>query len=494
MTFFKQFPEFVDQDSRAVRGFSPVTIETLDSRHSASLPKWVVDGNTVLDLGSCLGATGHWVLSNGCKHYTGVEVQERLAQDSNNLLSKYWTTDQYTIAQEDIREFLDKEIAAGKKYDVVVMIGVIYAFLDTFGILKKVSELCSYTLVIDSLYPWFMTGPDIPMLDVINYQNINSSDSGSAFQGAGCRPSPKAMRVMMGALGFADKEGLIFPELLSDKTVHDSYNTPLERSNSRVHSSYNYKVPARYMLRFFNTNEFLVKQVSDYVVTNDSSKKVEMAKAPNIIINPIWSFDETVANRFQQEAETHIPDYARVIDMCLDYTKQVYGDNKSISIIDVGSALGNTMSKYFDQGYTNITGVDNSKAMIKASKYPSLVKESSQFPTDQTYDVILANWTLHFINEREQYIKDIFNSMNPGGILILSDKMDHTIETENLYYDFKRANGVTEEVIQAKKNALIGILTTKPLRWYLDTLQNLGFTDVQVVNSRFMFSTIYARK
>jgi 2-polyprenyl-3-methyl-5-hydroxy-6-metoxy-1,4-benzoquinol methylase len=110
------------------------------------------------------------------------------------------------------------------------------------------------------------------------------------------------------------------------------------------------------------------------------------------------------------------------------------------------------------------------------------------------YDVVLANWTLHFVAEREQYIKDIYNSLNHNGMLILSDKMDHSLETENLYYDFKRANGVPEEVIQKKKSALTGVLVTKPLQWYLDILKETGFFDIQVVNSRYMFSTIYARK
>ena len=82
MSFFTQFPEFVAQDSRKDRGFSPVTIETLDNRHLVTTPKWLVEDMTVLDLGSCLGATGHWSLSQECKHYTGVEVQPELASTS----------------------------------------------------------------------------------------------------------------------------------------------------------------------------------------------------------------------------------------------------------------------------------------------------------------------------------------------------------------------------------------------------------------------------
>lgn len=490
MGFFANFEEFVEYDSRAGRGFSPITPETLDNRHEVTLPKWVVEGSTVLDLGSCIGATGHWSLSHGCTHYTGVEVQPKLVETSRELLAKHWSSDKFEVVQSDVREFLKKEVEAGKKYDVIVMIGIVYAFLDPYTFLEQVTKLCNYAIVIDSLYPWNMVSPNVPMNDVIRVQHINSSDEGNvAFLGAGCRISPEATRIMMDTLGFEDREGVLMPKPLSDKSLHDTYNTPIERPGSK-----SYRLPARWLMRFYNTGVSNIKPVGDYVRDNVSRSKTDMAKAPVMAAASSWSFDESVAQRFQTEAETHIPDYARVIDLCIDLTKQVYDTNLDVSIIDVGSALGNTMDKFIEQGYSNVFGVDNSEAMIKSSKYPDLTILSNNFPVDKEYDVVLANWTLHFINEREEYLRDIYNSMSTGGLLVLSDKMEHSQEIENLYYDFKRANGVSEEVIQKKKLALVGILTTRPLQWYLDTLKTIGFSGIQVVNSKFMFSTIYARK
>lgn len=489
MYFFDDFPDFVNFDSRKNRGYSPVTAESLDKRHEVSLPKWLVEGATVLDLGSCLGATGHWVLSKGCKHYTGVEVQPELADKSKTLLARHWQQDQFEIIEQDIRTFLDQQISLGKKYDVVILVGVIYAFLDTYGILEKVSKVCDHVLLIDSLYPWFMVGPDVAIINVINIQQINSSTDNMAFMGAGSRPSPNAVRIMMGVFGFEDKEGLLKPVPLDDKTKHDTYNVPIERPGGR-----SYPVPARFIMRFYNTGNVRWNEVGNHVSNNQLDNRVPMSKAPPYEIAKSWVFDESVAKRFQQEAETHIPDYNRVIDMGISLTKQVFGNNKDISIIDVGSALGHTMDRYIQDGYTNVSGVDNSDSMIKSSKYPDKVILSNTFPVENSYDVVLANWTLHFIADRERYITDIFNSMNSGGMLIISDKMEHTVELENLYYDFKRSNGVPEDVIQQKKLALIGILTTRPLTWYIETLKSIGFFDIQVVNSRYMFSTIYARK
>ena len=139
----------------------------------------------------------------------------------------------------------------------------------------------------------------------------------------------------------------------------------------------------------------------------------------------IWKFDNSVADRFDQEANTNIPDYQRVIQLCLDIAKEK--DLKSI--IDVGAALGYTIDKFIKEGYTDVEGVDNSEAMINSDL--NLAKGriifSSTFPKHRKYDMVLANWTLHFVDERIKYIQDIYNGLNDGGVLILTDK---TIQTK----------------------------------------------------------------
>jgi trans-aconitate methyltransferase len=212
------------------------------------------------------------------------------------------------------------------------------------------------------------------------------------------------------------------------------------------------------------------------------------------IVESSWVFDHSVAQRFQQEATTHIPDYQRVINLCLSCTQQVFGNRKDIRIIDVGSALGATMHEFISRGYTQTFGIDNSKDMICSSQYPDRVTLCDQFVTDGLWDVVLANWTLHFVQQRKEYLEQILHNMNAGGLLIITDKMHHTDAIENLYYDFKRANGVSEETIQKKKIALDGVLITRPLSWYLEVLDELGFQDIQVINTCYMFSTLYARK
>lgn len=483
--FFEKYPEFVESDSRKVRGWNPVTVDTLNKRHEVCAPKWLVEDHSVLDLGSCLGATGHWVLSNGARDYTGVEVQEQMATTSQKLLSKHWSPNQFTIVNKDIRSFLKQEIEYGHKYDVIFAMGVTYAFLNTYELLEDITKLCKYAVVFDNIYPNCMISPDVSIIDFHREQHINSSTAGVAYHGAGARVSPNALRVMMESFGFQDKEGLLYPKKLEDDNVHNAWLSIVRRP------SQSYPLPSRYIMRLYNMEHITVRQVADNVINSNQKSTAKMIDNPTI--EKQWEFNEDVANTFYREAEVHIPDYHRVISLCADVTKQVYGKNKEIKIIDVGSAIGTTVEFMKHKGYPNSYGVECSASMISKSVYKENIIHSDQFP-EGDWNVVMANWTLHFIHERKEYLQSIYNNMSGNGILLLTDKMDHTVEIEELYHKMKLDNGATREEVERKKASLVGVLTTKPLTWYIETLRNIGFVNIQVINSKYMFNTIYARK
>lgn len=205
----------------------------------------------------------------------------------------------------------------------------------------------------------------------------------------------------------------------------------------------------------------------------------------------MWQFDDDVANRFQAEAENNIPDYNRVINLCIDVAnKEFTHDSK---VVDVGSALGNTLNEFIKAGYTNVIGVESSTNMIAKSLHKDKVLLSDKFP-NITADIVLANWTLHFVNEREEYIRSVYKNLNDNGVFILTDKTTQSESIKELYYDFKRSNGVTEEYIASKEIQLEGVLVTYPAWWYFDMLQLAGFKDVQILNSKYGFVTYYCKK
>jgi SAM-dependent methyltransferase len=490
MNFFKNFPEFVDLDSRKYRESNPINSETLDTRHEVALPREVVENCTVLDLGSCLGATGHWVLSNGCFHYTGVEIQPKMVEDSRSLLSKYWRVDQFTIVKQDIRDFLKQSILENKKWDVVVAVGVVYAFLDTYGFLKEITEVANKVVVIDSLYPRIMS--KFPSIDILRDQNINSQEKHTVFLGAGARPDPRALKILMESLNFISRDGLLHPRPLIDKSVHDTYNTIIDRPWD---TDKRWKFPSRYIIRFDRIKNTKLVEVGKLVVENNEESKISMIfNKPPFANVPTWKFDQSVADRFQKEAEQHIPDYQRVIDICYSMTESIFPNSKDINIIDVGSALGHTMDTFIKNNYTNVWGVDNSPDMINSSKHSDKVILSESFPLEKTWDVVLANWTLHFIKEKEKYLTNIFESLNDNGILILSDKMPQHPVIKEMYYQWKMSNGITIDEIKEKEKKLIGILLAETLEAYLGMLHRIGFTKVDLINSRFNFNTLLCCK
>jgi SAM-dependent methyltransferase len=205
-----------------------------------------------------------------------------------------------------------------------------------------------------------------------------------------------------------------------------------------------------------------------------------------------WKFDESVAARFQTEAEQHIPDYHRVIDICLDIaTKRLR--SQDAAIVDFGSALGYTINKFINAGFTNVTGVDNSESMINQSLHRDRVILADRLP-ESTYRLILANWTLHFVLDKAGYLKDFYNKLGPGGILILSEKTVQSAAVKDMYYDFKRSNGVTEEYIQQKEKSLNKIMHSMPFPWYVEQLEKTGFFRVEVLNARYGFVTFLCKK
>jgi trans-aconitate methyltransferase len=204
----------------------------------------------------------------------------------------------------------------------------------------------------------------------------------------------------------------------------------------------------------------------------------------------MWNFDKSVANRFQHEAETNIPDYRRVVDLCIRVIhKKFKFDSK---IVDVGSALGYTLDKLVLEGYSNVSGIESSQNMIDNSLHKEKVIQSDIF-VGLDYDVVLINWTLHFIKNKWSYVQSVYNALNSGGVLILTDKTNQSETVKNLYYDFKRSNGVSDEYIYSKEESLKGYMDTKNFYEYVNNLNSIGFT-VEILNASYGFVTFYCEK
>ncbi len=237
MNCFDNAPEFFKEDNRRFRAKNPVTKEMLYNKHIALLPQEVVKGKTILDLGCCIGATGHWCLSNGATHYTGVELQTEYADIAHKLLGKYHPG-KFKIDVMAIEEWLDN--FAGQSFDVVCLLGVIYTFVDYYSVLKKVTSMTGSTVAFDARHPYTQRlQPDFCGVTFIENQSINISTEASSLLGRGTNISPRGLAWLMRGFGFRTT-GTIKPEPITGSP--DVYNLKLKEMTETS--------PARYLMRF----------------------------------------------------------------------------------------------------------------------------------------------------------------------------------------------------------------------------------------------------
>jgi hypothetical protein len=480
LNIFERDTDWISLDNRRDRKTSQVTAESVYNRYSAQLPEWLVKDQTVLDLGSCLAAAAHWVLTQGATSYTGVEIQEPYITTSRQLLKKYWPQADADIVHMEIEQFLDQAIARDQQWDIVIAAGILYAFLDVFGLLAKIARVTRVCVTVDTT-PGY-TSP-LGVIVMMPQVPINYTQGTQAFHGLGSNVNLKALDNIMGINSFARKEDTIMPVRCLQS--HDSYHDVIEYPGGG-------QGPARYMTRYFRTDVRL-PILRDLVVAQDKKaifpnpNRVIVSKEPTVK----WSFDPAVAQRFQQEARDHIPDYERVIELCRSIADQRCAPGNPI--VDVGSALGHTLDVFSAAGYTNLYGVESSPFMLESSTFKDRIFLTEQFP-DAVFKFVMINWTLHFILEKAEYLRRVYDHMIPGGTLIISDKTTQTSEVKELYYNFKRANGVAEEYIQAKEQKLKGYMHTVNQDWYADNLVKIGFTNVQIINARLGFVTFLCHK
>jgi SAM-dependent methyltransferase len=487
---YDDYPDFYTQDHRQKRLLSPINKEQLENRHAAMFAEWNIQDKSVLDLGSCLGATGQWVLFHGARHYTGVEAQAAYAERSRHLLGHY--ADRIRIEQTSIEDFLAENT---EEFDVVVMLGVIYAFLSYHDLLAKVARICKETLIIEGVYPYpNVCNPKAPIVEITTEQSMVLADAEQHVQGVGVRISPSALSIVLSTMGF---------EAVGQPTMPKHIKSVID--NFRGDPSETYSV--RYIESFRRVDR-ICRVLTDELVHPSERTKIKAwsefekhrpyvePKALALAETP-WRFDQKVAENFPNEARQNIPDYGRVLDVCIEVADTFL--DKDAPVIDVGCALGEALKRFHQHGYRHLYGVDNSRDMLarafNTSDRALTYIHSERFPPAHgPYRLVTANWTLHFIKQREEYLKEIHAALEHGGFLILTEKVMLSSTMDRLYKRFKLDAGLSQDYIDYKEEALKDVLVPYPLDWYLVKLRQIGFRSVEILNARLSFVTFLARK
>ena len=201
-----------------------------------------------------------------------------------------------------------------------------------------------------------------------------------------------------------------------------------------------------------------------------------------------FSFNDAVVDVFPDMIQRSVPGYGTVVKMSGILSEQYA--QEGTHIYDLGCSLGESIRSV--EGALNgrdchLVGVDNSPAMIaKAQQIDSGIKwrlaDVTTLPLERS-SVVIMNFTLQFIpiEQRLSLLTKIRETMVPGGLLILSEKLtlpdpDMGALMIDLHHDFKRSKGYTDLEIAQKRDAIENVLIPETAETHTARLQEAGFS------------------
>ena len=209
-----------------------------------------------------------------------------------------------------------------------------------------------------------------------------------------------------------------------------------------------------------------------------------------------WEFDAEVAAVFDDMLARSIPQYEvmrrAVYDLACAYLQP------HTAVIDMGASRGEAsaalIEKFAMRNRFFLTDVSEPMLHIMRERFEHYININSvavsycdlrhQLPPADA-SVIMSILTLQFtpIEYRQQIAKRVFDSLLPGGVFILVEKIlgDTAIIDEMLvkqYYKLKADNGYSDEQIERKKLSLEGVLVPVTDRWNVELLRSAGFRNI----------------
>ena len=237
----------------------------------------------------------------------------------------------------------------------------------------------------------------------------------------------------------------------------------------------------------------------------------------NIFASPLseivnFVFDENVVDVFPDMINRSVPGYSTIINL-LGIIAQHHA-KPDTHLYDLGCSLGAaslSMRHRITEEGCKIISVDNAQAMIERLD-KILQRDNSKTPVQtvcsdiqdveiNNASVVVMNFTLQFIplSERKKILTKIYNGLNKGGCLILSEKLAFPDAVENekqidLHHAFKKSNGYSDLEIAQKRNALENVLIPETRETHMQRLKETGFTQVSSWFQCFNFASFIAIK
>jgi len=227
-----------------------------------------------------------------------------------------------------------------------------------------------------------------------------------------------------------------------------------------------------------------------------------------------FRFNENVARVFPDMLQRSIPGYAASIDAIGALASRYV--RAGTNCYDLGCSLGAAtlaMRQGIAEPCCRVVAVDSAPAMVERCK--EIIAEDDQLNGPETQvDIIegdirdieftnasmtVLNYTLQFIDpgERDDLIRRIYEGLNEGGLLVLSEKVvDEDADIEellvDLHHEHKRRNHYSSLEVARKRAALENVLVPETVATHRERLRRAGFSHSAVWLRYFNFVSIIA--
>ncbi len=226
-----------------------------------------------------------------------------------------------------------------------------------------------------------------------------------------------------------------------------------------------------------------------------------------------FEFDERVARVFDDMVARSVPYYDEIQRLQVELAVEFLPEHGGL-VYDLGCSTGTTLHLLASHprcpAGARFTGVDKSAAMLgeAKTKLAAIAGRVELLEADLNAGVelkpcriVFLNWTLQFVRPlyRESVVRRIFEALEPGGALFLSEKvlLSNTF-LNRLYIEhylrYKRSRGYSDAEIQRKREALENVLVPYRLEENRLMLERAGFATIDPFFRWLNFACLLAVK
>jgi len=243
---------------------------------------------------------------------------------------------------------------------------------------------------------------------------------------------------------------------------------------------------------------------------NDSNQDNLFAHPLGVV--PGFVFDQAVVDVFPDMIKRSVPGYETILAHCGELaSRYVQADSHCY---DLGCSLGAStvaMRSRIEGRNAKLIAVDNSSAMldkcatilasVSSAVSTELVNQDICDTVINNASMVVMNFTLQFIPmaERSALLEKIYAGLNPGGCLVISEKLHFEPESLNtllsdLHHQFKRAQGYSDLEISQKRDSIENVLIPETLDAHIQRLRACGFQSASPWFQCFNFCSLVAIK